>query len=275
VWFKSPYPGMIHDCAISQNYMVLALIPQVMDIERLKKGGIAFQWEPSLDQVYIVLPRGGTAKDVRFFRAPNALPGHSINAFDDGGKLYFDLPVALDNVFWFFPDKDGRFPPPGSFGTEVTRWCFDMNDKHSQGVPNVLSRMAAEFPHVDDRYVGNHHRYAFMQATDPTKPYNAERAGPIMGFFFNTLLTMDMQTGKADTWFAGDTSSTQEPVFAPKSATAAEGEGYVMGVVNRRDQHRSDLVILDAQRMSEGPVATIRIPVRLKYGIHGNWVPSA
>ena len=35
------------------------------------------------------------------------------------------------------------------------------------------------------------------------------------------------------------------------------------------------LVILDAQRMSEGPVATIKIPVRLKYGIHGNWVPAA
>ena len=95
-----------------------------------------------------------------------------------------------------------------------------------------------------------------------------------MGFFFNTFLTMDMTTGKADTWFAGDTSSTQEPVFAPKSASAPEGEGYVMGVVNRRAEHRSDLVILDAQRMSEGPVATIKVPVRLKYGIHGNWVPA-
>jgi len=138
----------------------------------------------------------------------------------------------------------------------------------------VVSRLAAEFPHIDDRYVGRPHRYAFMQAMDPTMPYNPERAGPIMGFFFNTFLTMDMRTGKADTWFAGDTSSTQEPVFAPKSANAAEGEGYVMGIVNRRAENRSDLVILDAQRMSEGPVATIKIPVRLKYGIHGNWVPS-
>ena len=41
------YPGMIHDCAISENYIILPLIPQVMDIERLKRGGIAFQWEPS------------------------------------------------------------------------------------------------------------------------------------------------------------------------------------------------------------------------------------
>jgi carotenoid cleavage dioxygenase-like enzyme len=26
--------------------------------------------------------------------------------------------------------------------------------------------------------------------------------------------------------------------------------------------------------MDEGPVATIKLPVRLKYGIHGNWVPA-
>ena len=150
MWFKSPYPGMIHECAISEGYIILPLIPHVMDIERLKKGGIAFQWDASLEQIYIVCPRGGEAKDVRFFRAPNAFPGHVINAFDEGGKLYLDLPVALDNVFWFFPDRNGHVPAPGSFGTEVTRWCFDMKDKHSKPVPVVLSRMAAEFPHCDD-----------------------------------------------------------------------------------------------------------------------------
>ena len=93
-----------------------------------------------------------------------------------------------------------------------------------------------------------------------------------MGFFFNTFLTMDMSTGQAKTWFAGDTSSTQEPVFAPKSATAPEGDGYVLGIVNRRAEHRSDLVILDAQRIDEGPVATVKLPVRNPGQIHGWWV---
>lgn len=274
VWFKSPYPGMIHECAISDNYVILPLIPQVMSLDRIKAGGNLFQWEPSVDQVYIVIPKGGDAKDVRFFHAPNAMPGHVVNAFDDAGKLYLDLPVALDNVFWFFPAEGGKFPPPGSFGTEVTRWCFDMNDRNSKAVPHVISTLAAEFPHCDDRYVGKAYKYGFMQASDHTKPYDADRAGPIMGFFFNTLLTMDMSTGKYKSWFAGETSSTQEPVFAPKRADSPEGEGYVMSVVNRRDEHRSDLVILDAQHMDEGPVATIKLPVRLKYGIHGNWVPS-
>jgi len=63
-------------------------------------------------------------------------------------------------------------------------------------------------------------------------------------------------------------------VFAPTRPDGPEGEGYVLGVVNRRAEHRSDLVILDAQRMDEGPIATVKIPARLKYGIHGNWVPA-
>jgi carotenoid cleavage dioxygenase len=255
--------------------MILPLIPQVMDIERLKRGGIAFQWEPTYEQMYIVVPRGGTAKDVRVFRAPNAFPGHVINAFDEGGKVYLDLPVVNDNVFWFFPDANGKVSDPAKLRTQVLRWCFDMNSKSNVPTAKPISDLAAEFPHVDDRYIGRPYRYGFMQATDPTKPYDAAKAGPVMGFFFNTLLTMDMTTGKSKCWFAGDTSTTQEPVFAPRSAKAPEGDGYVMGVVNRRAEHRSDLVILDAQRMDEGPVATVRLPVRLKYGIHGNWVPNA
>jgi carotenoid cleavage dioxygenase len=275
LWFEGPHASMIHDCGLSEHYLVLAMIPQLMDLERIRRGGILFQWEPGVDQVYVVIPRDGEVKDIRFFRAPNGFPGHVINCFDEGGKVYLDLPVVNDNVFWFFPDARGQVPDPASLKTRIVRWCFDMNSKSDRPEARVIAEMSAEFPHIDDRYVGRPYRHAFMQATDPAQPYNADKAGPLMGFYFNTLLTMDMTTGQSKSWFAGDTSSTQEPVFAPKSATAPEGEGYVLSVVNRRAEHRSDLVILDAQRMDEGPVATVKIPVRLKYGIHGNWVPAA
>ena len=274
LWFEGPHASMIHDCGMTERYLVLPMIPQLMDLERLKRGAPLFQWEPKADQVYIVIPRDGDAKDVRFFRAPNGFPGHVINAFDDGDKVYLDLPIVNDNVFWFFPDADGRAPDPSSLRTEIVRWCFDMGSNGETPTANVIANVAGEFPHVDDRYVGRPYRYAFMQATDPTKPYNPEKAGPIMGFFFNTFLSMDMTTGNVKSWFCGDTSSTQEPVFAPKSADAPEGEGYIMGIVNRRAEHRSDLVIFDAQHIDEGPIATVKIPVRLKYAIHGNWVPA-
>ncbi len=274
-WFQAPYAAMIHDCAISENYIVLPVIPQLSDLARLKAGGIHFQWDGTRDQLYGVLPRDGEARDVRWFRAPNAFPGHVINAFDDGGKLYLDMPVANGNVFWFFPDKDGNSPPPGSVTGQVMRWTIDMNSRSDRIEAQLVNGMNAEFPHIDDRYVGRPYAHAFVQATDPTKPYNPDKAGPIMGFFFNSYAHIDMATGKAKSWFCGDTSSTQEPVFAPKGPNAAEGEGYVLGVVNRRAENRSDVVVLDAQRIDEGPIATIKLPVRLKYAIHGNWVPAA
>lgn len=275
LWFQGPHAAMIHDCGVSENYIVLAMIPQLMDLERIKRGGNLFQWEPTVDQVYVVIPRDGTARDIRYFRAPNAMPGHVINAFDEGGRVYLDLPVVNDNVFWFFPDAKGQSPAPGSLRTQVTRWCFDMNKKSDIPTATIITDMSCEFPHIDPRYVGRPYRYAFMQANDASKPYNASKAGPIMGFFFNTFLTLDMTTGTSRSWFAGDAASTQEPVFAPRSADAYEGHGYLIGVVNRRDAHLSDVVILDAQRVDEGPIATIKVPVRLKYGIHGNWVPDA
>ena len=45
-------------------------------------------------------------------------------------------------------------------------------------------------------------------------------------------------------------------------------------VVNRLAQNRSDLVILDAQYLEEGPIATLKLPVRVRTTFHGMWVPE-
>lgn len=151
IWFQGPHPSMIHDCGLTENYLVLALIPQIMDLERIRKGGILFQWDPNVDQIYALIPRDGEAKDVRLFRAPNAFPGHTINAFEEGGKIVLDLPIGNDNVFWFFPDAKGQAPRPETLRTEIVRWTFDMNSKSDKPEGKVISNFAGEFPHVDDR----------------------------------------------------------------------------------------------------------------------------
>ena len=37
---------------------------------------------------------------------------------------------------------------------------------------------------------------------------------------------------------------------------------------------RSDLVILDAEHLDQGPVATVKLPTRVVGQIHGLWVPQ-
>ena len=42
-----------------------------------------------------------------------------------------------------------------------------------------------------------------------------------------------------------------------------EGDGYLIGVAQRLLEGRSELLILDAQRLAEGPLATVRMPFRI------------
>ena len=45
-------------------------------------------------------------------------------------------------------------------------------------------------------------------------------------------------------------------------------------VCNRLADHRSDLLIFDALDIEKGPVATVQVPIRLRFGLHGNFAPS-
>jgi len=49
-----------------------------------------------------------------------------------------------------------------------------------------------------------------------------------------------------------------------------------MGLATRNDENRrGDLVILDAEHLADGPVATVKLPMRAVGQVHGWWVPEA
>jgi carotenoid cleavage dioxygenase-like enzyme len=60
----------------------------------------------------------------------------------------------------------------------------------------------------------------------------------------------------------------------PRTGSVAEGDGYLMALVNRYDEMRSDLLILDAADIAGEPIATLALPLRLRNGLHGTWVDA-
>ncbi|GGI25733.1 MULTISPECIES: carotenoid oxygenase family protein [Bradyrhizobium] len=276
-WFNAPRAAMIHDFAVTENYVVFPVSSLTSDIERLKQGEPAFAWQPNVDQIYGVLPRRGSGKDIRWFTVPtNGFQGHTINAWDEGHKVYLDLPVVNDNVFWFFPEYSGHVPDPRSLRQAMTRWTFDLSSNSPVPQAEIFTQTMGEFPHVDERYATRPYRHAFLALIDPFAPYDADRCGPpSVNAFLNGLAHLDIATGKSERWLPGPTSSVQEPVFAPRSPNAPEGDGYVIALVNRLDERRSGLVILDTQHFADGPVAVAHLPLRLRNGLHGNSVPSS
>jgi carotenoid cleavage dioxygenase len=69
--------------------------------------------------------------------------------------------------------------------------------------------------------------------------------------------------------------STGEAVFVPRQGGTAEDDGWLMSYVYDATTDRSHVVVLHAQDLAAGPVATVHLPQRVPFGFHGNWVPDA
>ncbi|HEX3406891.1 MAG TPA: carotenoid oxygenase family protein, partial [Caulobacteraceae bacterium] len=54
----------------------------------------------------------------------------------------------------------------------------------------------------------------------------------------------------------------------------AEGDGWLVAVVYRGGEDRSDFVVYDAQDVAAGPIAVAKVPRRVPFGFHGNWRPA-
>jgi carotenoid cleavage dioxygenase-like enzyme len=272
VWFELPYYCMMHDFGVTRDYAVFHVVPIVSNWERLRAGLPHFGFDTTQPIYLGVLPRTGTAADVRWFKAPNCFASHVMNAFNDGTKVHFDTPMAKNNMFPFFPDVHGApFDLEGAM-SRLTRWTVDM-DSPGEAFESMqpLTDLPGEFPRIDDRYAMQPYRHGYMLVMDGSRPFRFGRLSQLM----NTLGHFDLTTGRTRTWWCGDDSSLQEPAFIPKSTDAPEGEGYIVVLCNRLAEMRTDLLLFDAQRIDAGPMAIARLPLRVRSGLHGNWHPSS
>ena len=275
VWFELPYYCMMHDYGLTEHYAVFHVIPIVGSWERLQAGLPHFGFDTSKPIHLGVLPRDGEARDIRWFTAPNCFASHVMNAFEEGTLIHFDVPMAKGNAFPFFPDVHGAAFDPEKAHCHMTRWTVDLASP-GDGFAGMrrLADVKGEFPRIDDRYVSRAYRYGFLLAQDFSRPLQLPGGRSATGMMMNLLARLDHATGELQTYWAGPTSTLQEPCFVPSSQTAAEGEGYLLAVANRLADSRSDLLIFDAQHLADGPIATVRLELRLRPALHGNWTPQ-
>jgi carotenoid cleavage dioxygenase len=60
-------------------------------------------------------------------------------------------------------------------------------------------------------------------------------------------------------------------VFAPNPDGTAEDDGWLVNSMHNSDTGQSEVIVLDAQRVEDGPIARIQIPQRMPFGFHANW----
>jgi carotenoid cleavage dioxygenase len=275
--FKAPYYCMMHDFAITEDYALFHIVPSIGSWERLRAGLPHFGFDTTLPVYLGVLPRrrGAAAQDIRWFKRDNCFASHVLNAFQDGSRIHFDTPEAKNNFFPFFPDVHGApFNGPDAM-TYLTRWTVDLSSRSSDFVAiERLTETAAEFPRIDDRCAGVPYRHGWLLEMDMRRPVEL-RGASAAGVLMNCLFHKDLARGTEEHWWCGPVSSLQEPCFIPRHKAAPEGDGWVVQICNRLDEQRSELLLFEAQDIAAGPIATIQIPIRMRFGLHGNWAPAA
>jgi len=272
VWLKAPYVGMVHDIAITEKHVIIPITGFTVTPERLKAGKPHWAWDASKPTYVAVLPRGGSARDVRWFKGPARYALHTINAVDDGNRVILTIPVANANPDPMYPNLDDS-PPAAGAEPSIRRWIFDLGSK-DDGIKEEVVFPGAGFTRIDDRYASLPNRYVFKGFADPARPFDEAKGGALKGRVTNSYQRIDLTSGGVSTYFVGDVQGLQECCFAPRHAGAAEGDGYLIGVVNNYGEHKSDVVVVDAQALEKGALATIKLPFRLRPGAHGTWVSA-
>jgi carotenoid cleavage dioxygenase len=113
-------------------------------------------------------------------------------------------------------------------------------------------------PKIDDRFAMEKYRIGYL----------AFRDFPRMG-----IAQIDWDTRELK-FHDLESAAAQEPLFIPRSADAPEGDGYILTVVDRFVEKRTDLLILDGNDVSRPAIATVKLPFALPMAFHGSWMEA-
>ncbi len=258
--FKVPYASMVHDFMVTKDHVIFPIMPLTGSMERAMQGAPVYAWEPEKGVHIGIMPRNGSVKDLRWFRGEPSFVFHPMNAHSNGNVVTCD--VCEFEQAPLFPAPDGTPGDPSKAVPRLTRWTFDLGQNTDTYKWERLDDLPCEFPRLDERRTGLDYRYGYF-ACDTNPEFKVGG--------FNGIGCVDHQTGKQDIYDVGSGKATNEPIFVPASESAAEGEGFLMANVYDANRKASELVILDAQNVSAGPLATAYLDHRVPFGFHGNW----
>jgi carotenoid cleavage dioxygenase-like enzyme len=255
--FEAPFSSMVHDFLVTGRHALFPILPLTGDLQRAMRGGPAYAWEPDKGAHVGVMARDAGVDTMRWFTTDACYVFHPMNVWEDGDAIFADVmeyPVAP-----LFPNADGSMPQRAS--ARLVRWTFDLAAASNTIKREPLDDLPGEFPRFDERRAGLGYRHGWF----------AGRSRGGAGEAFDSVAHVDLKTGKRTTHTFAEGDAPGEPVFVPRSPDAPEGDGWVVAVVYRGAEDRSDFAVFDAAAIDAGPIGLAKLPRRVPFGFHGNW----
>jgi carotenoid cleavage dioxygenase len=257
---------MVHDFVVTQRHLVIVVPP--IAIER--RAGVAMldtmAWRPEQPARVLIVDKSDLTR-VRTVEMPAHFTFHYGNAWEDAdGTIRFDMArfdgpeimlVTLREVM------RGEWVETG-WGRHHVVTIDHRGAVREERIAHDWP--AVEFPFVDRRKAGRRYRKITLVVRSP----RADVAHPHL----NSIGSVDLQTGKVESFPFAPSELPEEHVFVPRPAGTAEDDGWLIGTCLDFKAGVTRLNVFDAARVLDGPVAVASLPYALPLGFHGTFVPA-
>lgn len=273
-WFEQPYLSTMHDFAITERHAIFPIFPTTTDMDRLKAGGPKWAHQQDLESWVGIMPRYGKVEEMRWFKGPKGVSAfHIMNAWCDGDLVHLDLCLSDTNAFPFMRAAGGVERAQHEIGGGLMRWTFDLSKEGEEFEQRPLGP-PGDMPRVRDADQGRNWRAGWYLSINP-QGGPPPLGGPV-GVAFNLLFRIEPGNGRLEAMGLPPGSAINEPVHIPSSDP--HHEGWLLAVIDHPsgdDSHSSEVWVIDAGEVAKGPIAKVKVPVKLRPQVHGWWVPEA
>jgi carotenoid cleavage dioxygenase-like enzyme len=260
-----PGPRLPHDMAFTAHYAILNDCPLFWDPDGLAHGIYAARYHPELPTRFAVIPRRGTADQIRWFEAAPTYVLHWINAFEDGDEIVLDgffqtTPAPAPRRTGSLYERMFHYLALDAMGARPHRWRLNLTTGDTKEEP--LSDRIMEFGMLNAAYAGRPYRYVYNMTGVPGR------------FLFDGLVKHDLVTGRESHYAFGAGVFGSETPMAPRAGATSEDDGYLVTFVTDMNADRSECWVFDAADIAPGPIARVRLPERISSGTHACWAPG-
>ncbi|CAL0321258.1 unnamed protein product [Lupinus luteus] len=259
-------PTMVHDFAITENFVVIPDQQVVFNISEMVKGGSPVIYDATKKSRFGILPKYSTDENsIIWIETPNTFCFHFWNAWEEPETnevvVVGSCMTPPDSIF--NETEEGLKSVLCEMRLNLKSCKFTRRSIVEENNGKVMS---LEVGMVNRNRIGRKTRFAYLAVAEPWPKVSG-------------LVKVDLESGEVKRHNYGDGRFGGEPFFVPREKNdgvgeenVKEDEGYVLAFLHDEKTWKSELQILNGVDLKVE--ATVELPSRVPYGLHGTFVEA-
>ncbi|KAI9185420.1 hypothetical protein LWI28_007082 [Acer negundo] len=251
-------PTMMHDFAITENFVVVPDQQVVFKLPEMIRGGSPVIYDKNKISRFGVLDKNASdASKIKWIEVEDCFCFHLWNAWEE---LETDEVVVIGSCM----------TPPDSIFNEcdeslesvLSEIRLNLKTGKSTSRPIICEpeQVNLEAGMVNRNMLGRKTQFAYLALAEPWPK--------VSGF-----AKVDLSTGEVNKYIYGEQKYGGEPLFLPRDTNSEkEDDGYILAFVHDEKDWKSELQIVNAMTLELE--ATVHLPSRVPYGFHGTFISA-